>query len=184
MTVLPDHRISYLGCDLIKPFDEDQVQPASYDVRLGDTFRVFDLNDIEAIDLSDPSTFENLTNTRKLGSKDKFVLHPGEFALAQTEEAVSIPDNMVGRIEGKSSLGRLGLIVHATAGYLDPGFNGRITLEMTNLVRVPIILRPGIMIAQLSFQYLESACAHPYEGRYQGDMEVTPSRYGLQKEMV
>jgi dCTP deaminase len=182
MGVLPDHYIRELcftADPLVAPFKPERVQPASYDVALGEEFRVFNLNDFKAVDLGNPETFKDLTSQKVVPAGEKFVLHPGEFVLGITEEAVVIPDNMVSRIEGKSSLGRLGLIVHATAGYIDPGFRGRITLEMTNLLRIPIILRPGLAIAQLSFQYLESAAAHPYRGRYQGDMGVAPSRFGI-----
>lgn len=189
MTVLPDHQIREWCCGgmpdghrLINPYNPYKVQPASYDVVLGTSFRVFNLSEVPGIDLADPDTYRNISEEVIIGKGDRFVLHAGEFALGTTEEVVDLPASMVGRIEGKSSIGRLGLIVHATAGYIDPGFKGSITLEMTNLQRIPITLRPGLDIAQLSFQYLESSCEKPYEGRYQGDKSAAASRYGLPKE--
>lgn len=192
MTVIPDYYITHLSTNegnLIRPFDESRVQPASYDVALGERFRVFTNQTVAHIDLDDPASYEKITRevdlTEEQGdliAEPGFVLHPGEFVLGMTEEYVRIPNNMVARIEGKSSLGRLGLIVHATAGYIDPGYQGNITLEMTNLLRVPIILRPGKLIAQLSFQYLESTASKPYKGRYQGDTGPSSSRYGIEPE--
>jgi dCTP deaminase len=114
---------------------------------------------------------------------DPFVIHPGEFALGRTQEYVEIPDDIVSRIEGKSSLGRLGLIVHATAGFVDPGFKGTLTLEITNLTRVPIKLYTGLPIAQLSFMTLDAPAEQPYGSpelgsHYQGQTAATESRYG------
>lgn len=188
MSILPDHYIREL-CNpprrvptdegpnrepLITPFNEDQLQPASYDVRLSNEFIVIEPHDERYIDLNDPK----ITTKKVYAGKNGFVLHPGEFALGATYETISVPDNIVARIEGKSSLGRMGLIVHATAGFIDPGFHGRITLEMTNLLRVPIVLRPGKRIGHFSFQYTDSSVQKPYQGRYQGDTGVAPSRYG------
>lgn len=183
MSVLPDYYIKEL-CEtpdrgnepLVQPFDENQLQPASYDVRLGDEFIVFEPHDETHVDLEDPQV---TTKRVKAHGPNGFVLHPGEFVLGHTDEIICLPDNIVARIEGKSSVGRLGLIVHATAGYIDPGFKGRITLEMTNLLRTPICLRPGRLIGQFSFQYLAAAALKPYNGRYQGDTSVTESRYGV-----
>ena len=130
------------------------VQPASVDLRLGGSFRVFHNHRAAAIDLRDPPT--NLTEEVVIAGDEPFVIHPGEFALGRTQEYVEIPDDVVARIEGKSSLGRLGLIVHATAGFVDPGFKGTLTLEITNLTRVPIKLYTGLPIAQLSFMALDA----------------------------
>lgn len=191
MSVLPDHHIREWcigsnawsnGAGLITPYNPYQVQPASYDVKLGKYFRVFNPSEIHGIDLADPETYKSISKPVRIEKGNPFVLHAGEFALGTTEEVVNLPANIAGRIEGKSSLGRLGLIVHATAGYLDPGFTGTVTLEMTNLQRIPITLRPGLEIAQLSFQYLEASCENPYEGRYQGDTDAAASRYGLNKK--
>jgi dCTP deaminase len=187
VSILPDHEIERLCVDrssdpfppLIDPYKREQLQPASYDVRLANEFRVFDLNDIRAVVLSDPSTFKDLTNIRYVEDGEEFVLHPGEFALGSTVEVVTVPPDLVARIEGKSSLGRLALSIHETAGFIDPGFNGAVTLEMTNKLRIPIVLEPGQLIAQLAFERLESPARQPYQGRYQGDKSVAPSRFGV-----
>src|ERR671916_2681676 len=163
----------------IDPWDPGMIQPASIDLRLGNSFRVFHNHRARAIDLRDPP--RNLTEQIVLGDDEPFVVHPGEFVLARTEEHVAIPDDIVARIEGKSSLGRLGLIVHATAGFVDPGFSGTLTLEITNLTRVPIVLWPGLLIAQLSFMALDKAALRPYGSQalgshYQGQVAATESR--------
>lgn len=176
MGVLPDHRIRELGeAGWIEPYDPKLVQPSSLDVRLGHQFRVFDHHAVSTVDMANPPT----SMTHLIEDQKGIHLHPGEFVLAHTQERLHIPNHLVARIEGKSSLGRLGLIVHATAGYIDPGFNGQVTLEMTNLLRVPILLRPGYPIAQISFQTLESEPEEPYKGRYQGDEGAVESRYSL-----
>ena len=137
----------------IDPWDPAMVQPASVDIKLGRSFRVFHNFRVAAIDMSDPPG--NLTELHEVEPGESFVVHPGEFVLGRTEEWVELPGDIVSRIEGKSSLGRLGLIVHATAGFIDPGFQGTLTLEITNLTRVPIVLAPGMPIAQLSFMALD-----------------------------
>lgn len=175
MSVLPDHEIDYLcrsATKLVQPFVPQNVQPASIDVSLHDEFLVFVPHGEAFIDLDSPVDITRSVKT------DRFVLHPGEFCLGVTYEAVNMPDDLVSRIEGKSSIGRLGLAVHVTAGFIDPGFRGRVTLEMVNLSRLPIILRPGKLIAQLSFDRMESPAQRPYTGRYQDDLTVVASRYG------
>jgi dCTP deaminase len=182
-SVLSDGTIRRLvaaGRIKVEPWDPDMVQPASIDLNLGPSFRVFHNFRVPAIDLADPPT--NLTEHVELGEGESFVIHPGEFVLGRTAEYVEIPDDIVARIEGKSSLGRLGLIVHATAGFVDPGFNGTLTLEITNLTRVPIILWPGKPIAQLSFMTLDAPAERPYGhpdlgSHYHGQVEATESRY-------
>lgn len=164
----------------IDPWDPDMVQPASIDLRLGDSFRVFHNHRVSAIDLRDPP--ENLTEAVVVTDGEPFVIHPGEFCLGRTLEWVRIPDDIVARIEGKSSLGRLGLIVHATAGFCDPGFQGTLTLELNNLTRVPIKLYPNLPIAQLSFMTLDRPALKPYGSpglgsHYQGQRAATESRY-------
>jgi len=164
----------------IDPWDPALVQPASVDLRLGDSFRVFHNHKAEAIDLRDPPT--NLTEEVKVEDGEPFVIHPGEFCLGRTAEWVELPDDIVARIEGKSSLGRLGLIVHATAGFCDPGWRGTLTLELNNLTRIPIKLYPGILIAQLSFMTLDAPAQRPYGhedlgSHYQGQVDATESRY-------
>jgi len=182
-SVLSDGTIRRLiaeGRVRVEPFDDSMVQPASIDLRLGSSFRVFHNHRIGAIDLADPP--RNLTEHVEIGEEESFVIHPGEFVLGRTQEHVELPDDIVARIEGKSSLGRLGLIVHATAGFVDPGFKGTLTLEITNLTRVPIILWPGKPIAQLSFMALDQPAQRPYGhpdlgSHYHGQVEATESRY-------
>ena len=182
-SVLSDGTIRRLveeGRVVIDPWDPAMVQPASVDLRLGPSFRVFHNHRAAAIDLRDPPT--NLTEEVVIAGDEPFVIHPGEFALGRTQEYVEIPDDIVSRIEGKSSLGRLGLIVHATAGFVDPGFKGTLTLEITNLTRVPIKLYEGLPIAQLSFMALDVPAEHPYGSpelgsHYQGQVAATESRY-------
>ncbi len=164
----------------IDPWDPALVQPASVDLRLGDSFRVFHNHRTTAIDLRQPPT--NLTEEVIAGAEEGFVIHPGEFCLGRTLEWVELPDDIVARIEGKSSLGRLGLIVHATAGFCDPGWRGTLTLELNNLTRVPIKLYPGLLIAQLSFMALDRPALRPYGSpelgsHYQGQRAATESRY-------
>jgi len=183
-SVLSDGTIRRLvdeGRIVIKPWDPDLVQPASVDLRLGDSFRVFSNHKIPAIDLRD-GTPPGLTEEVKTSPVDGFVIHPGEFCLGRTEEWVELPGDVVARIEGKSSLGRLGLIVHATAGFIDPGWKGTLTLELNNLTRVPIRLYPGQLIAQLSFMGLDRPAERPYGSKelgshYQGQVAATESRY-------
>jgi dCTP deaminase len=164
----------------IEPWDPLMVQPASVDLKLGSSFRVFHNHRIQTIDLADPPT--GLTEHVEVDADEPFVIHPNEFVLGRTEEHVVLPDDVVARIEGKSSLGRLGLIVHATAGFVDPGFSGTLTLEITNFNSVPIVLRPGLPIAQLSFMTLDRAAERPYGhpdlgSHYHGQVEATESRY-------
>jgi dCTP deaminase len=166
---------------VIEPWDPANVQPASVDLRLGDSFRVFHNHRIAAIDLREPPT--NLTEEVTVAPDEAFVIHPGEFVLGRTQEWVELPEDVVARIEGKSSLGRLGLIVHATAGFCDPGWRGTLTLELNNLTRVPIKLYPGLLIAQLSFMALDAPAERPYgspdlRSHYQGQVAATESRYG------
>jgi dCTP deaminase len=182
--VLSDGTIRRLvdeGRIVVKPWDPSLVQPASVDLRLGDTFRVFNNHKAAAIDLRDGPP-QGLTEQVDANETDGFVIHPGEFCLGRTAEWVELPDDVVARIEGKSSLGRLGLIVHATAGFIDPGWKGTLTLELNNLTRVPIKLYPGLLIAQLSFMTLDQPAERPYgspelKSHYQGQVAATESRY-------
>jgi len=176
-SVLSDGTIRQLVQDgriVIRPWDETMVQPASVDLRLGNSFRVFHNHRVTAIDLKNPPS--DLTE-QVVVDED-----PGEFCLGRTEEWVELPDDIVARIEGKSSLGRLGLIVHATAGFCDPGWKGTLTLELNNLTRVPIKLWPGLPIAQLSFMTLDKPADRPYGhpelgSHYHGQVEATESRF-------
>jgi dCTP deaminase len=182
-SVLSDGTIRRLvaeGRIVIEPWDEALVQPASVDLRLGDSFRVFHNHRVTAIDLREPP--RNLTEEVRIAEGEPFAIHPGEFVLGRTLESVAIPEDVVARIEGKSSIGRLGLIVHATAGFVDPAFQGSLTLEITNLTRVPIMLYAGLPIAQLSFMALDQPAERPYGSpelgsHYQGQVAATESRY-------
>ena len=182
-SVLSDGTIRRLvaeGRIAIDPWDPSMVQPASVDLKLGRSFRVFHNHRLPAIDLAEPP--QGVTEHVAVDEGQSFVIHPGEFVLGNTVEQVTMPDDLVARIEGKSSLGRLGLIVHATAGFVDPGFSGTLTLEITNLTRVPIVLWPGKPIAQLSFMTLDRPAERPYGhpdlgSHYHGQLEATESRY-------
>lgn len=188
MSALPDHDIArkcsahlYRQRPLIEPFWKAQLQPASYDVRLSDELLV-PISWSHPLDLGEPTPDDTYRMVEM--DEDGFLLGPGEFVLGSTDERVNIPNGIVGRIEGKSSIGRLGLTVHVTAGYLDPGFCGCITLEIANLFPRAIRLRPGILIAQLGFEYMSEPCALPYgsaglNSKYQGAAGVQGSRHGI-----
>jgi dCTP deaminase len=163
----------------VEPFEEAMIQPSSVDVRLDKFFRVFENHKYEVID----PALEQPELTREIIAEDgeAFILHPGEFVLASTYEVITLPDDIAGRLEGKSSLGRLGLLTHSTAGFIDPGFSGHITLELSNVANLPVKLYPGMKIGQLCLIKLSSAAEHPYGSaqylnRYQGQRGPTPSR--------
>ncbi len=170
----------------IEPLGNDSaIQPASVDVHLGNSFWVFPAGD-EPLDMFKPLV-EGLD--RQTIVADEFILHPNQFVLATTTERVTLPDSLAARIEGKSSLGRLGLFVHITAGFIDPGFSGRITLELLNVSGRPLRLVAGMKIAQLSFQELSSPAQRPYGhpalgSKYQGQTVATPSLYHLNKSQT
>ena len=163
----------------LDPFDPGLVQPSSVDVRLDRYLRLFDNHKYPFID---PAAEQpDLTRLVEVDAGEPFILHPGEFVLASTLEQVSLPDDVAARVEGKSSLGRLGLLTHATAGFVDPGFTGHITLELSNVATLPIKLWPGMKIGQLCFFQLSSAAEHPYGSarrgsHYQGQRGPTASR--------
>lgn len=171
------------GRIVLDPFDESLVQPASVDVRLDHYFRVFLNHTMPVIDVK--QNLEELTRLVELDPADPdraFILHPGEFVLGSTLERVALPDDTVGRVEGKSSLGRLGLLIHSTAGFIDPGFDGHITLELSNVASLPITLYPGMKIGQISFLRMTTPADVPYGSgalgsKYQGQRGPTPSRY-------
>ena len=163
----------------VEPWDAALVQPSSVDVRLDRFFRVFNNSRYTHIDPAEQQ--DDLTTLVEPEGDDPFVLHPGEFVLGSTLEIVTLPDDLAGRLEGKSSLGRLGLLTHSTAGFIDPGFTGHITLELSNVANLPITLWPGMKIGQLCLFRLSSAAEHPYGSsvygsRYQGQRGPTPSR--------
>ena len=167
------------GRVVLEPYDAAMVQPSSVDVRLDRYFRVFENHRYPHIDPA--SEQPDLTRLVETTGEDPFVLHPGEFVLASTFEVVTLPDDVAARLEGKSSLGRLGLLTHSTAGFIDPGFSGHVTLELSNVATLPIMLWPGMKIGQLCFFRLSSPSEHPYGSarygsRYQGQRGPTPSR--------
>jgi len=163
----------------IDPYDESMVQPSSIDVRLDRYFRVFENHRYPHID---PSVEQaDLTRLVEPEGDEPFILHPGEFVLASTYEVITLPDDLASRLEGKSSLGRLGLVTHSTAGFIDPGFSGHVTLELSNLATLPIKLWPGMKIGQLCMFRLSSPAefaygSDRYGSRYQGQRGPTPSR--------
>ena len=168
------------GRIVIDPFDPSCLQPSSVDLRLDGKFLVFHNSRYAFIDPQEE--MEDLTSLVEIDDERPFILHPGEFVLGSTLERVSLPDDLVARLEGKSSLGRLGLLIHSTAGYVDPGFQGHLTLELSNVANLPIILRRKMKIGQLSFLRLSTPVDRPYgsreiESRYQGQVGPTPSRY-------
>lgn len=163
----------------IDPYDPQMIQPASIDVRLDRYFRLFDNHKYSVIDPALPQ--DDLTHLVDVGQSAPFVLHPGEFVLGSTLERVRLAENLAARLEGKSSLGRLGLLTHSTAGFIDPGFNGHVTLELSNTATMPILLYPGMKIGQLCFFQLSSSAEKPYGSkergsRYQGQRGPTASR--------
>jgi len=166
----------------LDPFDPELVQPSSIDVRLDHQFRVFNNHLHTHIDPRERQ--DDLTTLVEVPEGEPFVLHPGEFVLASTLETVALGDQLAARLEGKSSLGRLGLLVHSTAGWIDPGFTGQVTLELSNVARLPIRLWPGMRLGQLCVFQLTSPAQRPYGSpglgsRYQGQQGPTPSRAGM-----
>lgn len=164
----------------IDPFDEALIQPSSVDVRVDRFFRVFRNARYPYIDVKSP--MDDLTELVEVEADEAFILHPGEFVLGSTLERVTLPDDLVARLEGKSSLGRLGLLIHSTAGFVDPGWDGHVTLELSNVANLPITLYAHMKIGQISFVQLSEAAEAPYGSsglgsKYQGQRGPTPSRY-------
>ncbi|GAB4281714.1 MAG: dCTP deaminase [Coriobacteriia bacterium] len=163
----------------IDPLDPEDIQPASVDVHLADRFQVFHNSRYPYID---PAAEQSgLMEAVTVSAEEPFVLHPGEFVLGCTQERIALAHDLVARLEGKSSLGRLGLLIHSTAGYVDPGWEGTLTLELSNVANLPIVLTPGMPIGQLSFFQLSTAVDRPYGtpglgSKYQGQTDPTPSR--------
>ncbi len=167
------------GRVVLEPFDAGMVQPSSVDVRLDKFFRVFENHRYPHIDPAEEQP--ELTRMVEPYEGEPFILHPGEFVLASTYEVVTLPDDVAGRLEGKSSLGRLGLLTHSTAGFIDPGFSGHVTLELSNVATLPIKLWPGMKIGQLCLIRLSSPAEQPYGSsaygsRYQGQRGPTASK--------
>jgi len=182
--VLSDRTIQRLldeGRIGIDPYDPTLLQPSSVDVRVDRYFRVFHNARYAYIDVREPQ--EDLTEEVVIEDDGKpFILHPGEFVLGSTLERITLPDDLVARLEGKSSLGRLGLLIHSTAGFIDPGWDGHVTLELSNVANLPITIYYGMKIGQLSFVQLTEPAESPYGSaslgsKYQGQRGPTPSRY-------
>ena len=168
------------GRIVVDPFDPSYVQPSSIDVRVDRLFRVFRNHTAGMIDVKLDLT--GLTELVEIAAEGVFMLHPGEFVLGSTLERVAVPDDLVARIEGKSSLGRLGLLIHSTAGFIDAGFDGHVTLELANVASLPITIYPGMKIGQISFMQMTTPADRPYGkgatgSKYQGQRGPTPSRY-------
>jgi dCTP deaminase len=171
------------GRVVIDPFDPSLIQPSSVDVRVDRQFRVFHNARYPYIDVRQP--MDDLTEGVTVPEDRPFILHPGEFVLGQTLERVTLPDDLVARLEGKSSLGRLGLLIHSTAGFVDSGFSGNLTLELSNVANLPITIYYGMLIGQISFMRMDGPVEHPYgtrDSKYQGQAEPTPSRFYLNFE--
>jgi dCTP deaminase len=181
--VLSDRTIARLlaeGRIEIDPYDDSLLQPSSVDVRVDRYFRVFHNNRYPYIDVREEQ--EDLTELVEVEDGTPFVLHPGEFVLGSTLERVRLPDDLVARLEGKSSLGRLGLLIHSTAGFIDPGWNGHVTLELSNVANLPVTIYPEMKIGQISFVQLSEPAAAPYGSdelgsKYQDQHGQTPSKY-------
>jgi dCTP deaminase len=183
VSVLSDRDIrAALEADRVKirPYDPIDLQPSSVDLHLDHAFRVFRNNRYPYIDVRQPQP--DLTELLRIEDDEPFILHPGEFVLGQTLEWVELPDDLVARLEGRSSLGRLGLLIHSTAGYVDPGWKGNLTLELSNVANLPIALYAMMRIGQISFFRMSSPVERPYgspelRSRYQGQSEPTASAY-------
>ncbi len=168
------------GRIVIDPFDASLIQPSSIDVRVDRRYRVFHNQRHPYIDVRKP--MEDLTELVDIGGEEPFILHPGEFVLGQTLERVTLPNDLVARLEGKSSLGRLGLLIHSTAGFVDSGFSGNLTLELSNVANLPITIYEGMPIGQISFMRMDGPVDRPYgaesnTSKYQGQTEPTASRF-------
>lgn len=162
------------------------IHASSMDLRLGNVFKLYEHSKYAILDPKNPETFAGNMRTITIADGDPFIVQPGEFVLGVTQETLTVPDDMVVRVEGRSSLGRLGIIVHSTAGFVDPGFSGTITLEISNLNRLPVALYPGMRICQLAFELMSSPAETPYDkkpfSKYQGQVLPEESRLGVDPE--
>ena len=192
MAILSDRDIKkYLdeGKIEIDPLeDEKQIQPSSVDMRLGDEFKVFKVIRKPYIDPKDPEDLASYMESTKVPQGEAFIIHPNEFALATTHEYVKLPDDIVARVEGRSSMGRLGVTMHVTAGFIDPGFEGKITLEISNIGAMPVALYPGQRVCQIVFETMTSASELPYghpdrNSKYMGQESPESSRIKLDYEL-
>lgn len=186
MTILSDKHIKKFideGKISIDPLidPEMQIQPSSVDLRIGNEFRGFKIIKKPFIDPKDPENIDSYMESVHIGDGEAFIIHPNEFTLATTLETVKVPDDLVARVEGRSSMGRLGLTMHVTAGFIDPGFEGKITLEISNLGKMPVALYPGQRVCQIVFETMTSRAEKPYghpdrDSKYMGQNKVESSR--------
>ena len=192
MAILSDKTIKeYLeeGKIVIDPLkDEQQIQPSSVDMRLGDEFKVFKVIRKPYIDPKDEEDIAEYMESSTVPEGEAFIIHPNEFALATTQEYVKVPDDLVARVEGRSSMGRLGVTMHVTAGYVDPGFEGRITLEISNIGAMPVALYPGQRVCQLVFETMTTPAELPYghpkrNSKYMKQLKPESSRVKLDYEL-
>lgn len=192
MAILSDKTIKeYLeeGKIVIDPLkDEQQIQPSSVDMRLGDEFKVFKVIRKPYIDPKDEEDIAEYMESSTVPEDEAFIIHPNEFALATTQEYVKVPDDLVARVEGRSSMGRLGVTMHVTAGYVDPGFEGRITLEISNIGAMPVALYPGQRVCQLVFETMTTPAELPYghpkrNSKYMNQLKPESSRIKLDYEL-
>ncbi len=192
MAILSDKTIKeYLeeGKIVIDPLkDEQQIQPSSVDMRLGDEFKVFKVIRKPYIDPKDEEDIAEYMESSTVPKGEAFIIHPNEFALATTQEYVKVPDDLVARVEGRSSMGRLGVTMHVTAGYVDPGFEGRITLEISNIGAMPVALYPGQRVCQLVFETMTTPAELPYghpkrNSKYMKQLKPESSRVKLDYEL-
>ena len=192
MAILSDKTIKeYLeeGKIVIDPLkDEQQIQPSSVDMRLGDEFKVFKVIRKPYIDPKDEEDIAEYMESSTVPEGESFIIHPNEFALATTQEYVKVPDDLVARVEGRSSMGRLGVTMHVTAGYVDPGFEGRITLEISNIGAMPVALYPGQRVCQLVFETMTTPAELPYghpkrNSKYMKQLKPESSRVKLDYEL-
>lgn len=192
MAILSDKTIKeYLeeGKIVIDPLkDEQQIQPSSVDMRLGDEFKVFKVIRKPYIDPKDEEDIAEYMESSTVPEGEAFIIHPNEFALATTQEYVKVPDDLVARVEGRSSIGRLGVTMHVTAGYVDPGFEGRITLEISNIGAMPVALYPGQRVCQLVFETMTTPAELPYghpkrNSKYMKQLKPESSRVKLDYEL-
>jgi len=172
------------------PYDEifQHIHASSMDLRLGKTFKLYEHSKFAILDPKRPETLAGLMRTITISETEPYIVQPGEFVLGVTQETITVPDDIVVRVEGRSSLGRLGIIVHSTAGFVDPGFSGTITLEISNLNRMPVALYPGMRICQLAFEMMSSPAETPYNkkphSKYQGQVLPEESRLAFDPEFV
>lgn len=192
MAILSDKTIKeYLeeGKIVIDPLkDEQQIQPSSVDMRLGNEFKVFKVIRKPYIDPKDEEDIAEYMESSTVPEDEAFIIHPNEFALATTQEYVKVPDDLVARVEGRSSMGRLGVTMHVTAGYVDPGFEGRITLEISNIGAMPVALYPGQRVCQLVFETMTTPAELPYghpkrNSKYMNQLKPESSRVKLDYEL-